>query len=76
MTNETYAAAQNYLARLGQAEYQAGIRVHLKAGRKRSTYRHSPSEYHRDLVDLLGRDDEHAFKVLKGEQGYASVVGH
>ncbi len=76
MTHETYEALQNYLQHLGAAEYQAGLHAHLKAGRKRSTYRHNPSQYHRDLVDLLGRDDEEAFKALKGEQGYAHAIGH
>ena len=69
------SSAQNYLARLGQSEYQAGLRAHVKAGRRRSTYKHNPSQYHRDLVDRLGRNDEEGFKSLKGLQGYASKVG-
>lgn len=68
-------AAQQYLARLGEAEYGAGLRAHVKAGRKPSTYRHNPSQYHRDLVAYLGRNDEQGFKRLKMESGYSSEVG-
>jgi hypothetical protein len=66
--------AQAYLARLGLAEYRAGVAAWVKNGRKASTYRHNPSQYHRDLVELLGQNDEHEFKGLKGLQGYASVM--
>ena len=72
---EWHSAAQRYLARLGLAEYSAGLAAHVKRGRKRATYRHTPSEYHFSLVVLLGRNDEAGFKALKGEQGYASKVG-
>jgi hypothetical protein len=75
MTSETYTAIQAYLTRLGLAEYQAGMAQHIKRGRKAKTYRHNPSQYHRDLVEALGRDDEEAFKALKLEQGYASDLG-
>ena len=59
------AAAQAYLARLGAAEYSAAIAAHRKAGRKPSTYRHNPSDYQRELCQLLGRNDENAFKARK-----------
>ena len=75
MTPEIYQALQNYLTRLGIDEYQAGIQSHIKSGKRRSTYRHNPSQYHRDLVKCLGRDDEVSFKILKREQGYSSVLG-
>jgi len=68
-------SAQAYLARLGESEYSAGMRAHVKAGRKPKTYRYNPSEYHRELVRLLGADDENGFKYLKMEQGYSSKVG-
>jgi hypothetical protein len=68
-------AAQAYLARLGLAEYRAGIAAHTRAGRRATTYRHNPSEYHRHLVTLLGRNAEEGFKALKLEQGYASAIG-
>lgn len=63
-------AARRYLERLGQAEYQ----VQRKATRAK-TFRYSPSDYHRDLIDLLNRNDEHGFKALKMLQGYASALG-
>lgn len=75
MNNTTWQiAAQRYLARLAQIEYQIGIAAHNKAGRVSRTYRHSPSQYHRDLIELLGANDERGFKALKGEQGYASAI--
>ena len=62
-------AAMNYLARLGNAEYAA----FLDRGGMRGKY--SPSEYHRDLVEILSRDDEHEFKSLKMQRGCDSVLG-
>ena len=76
MTDETYSAMMRYLERLGRAEYEAQLRAHLKAGRRRSTMRYCPSQYHIDLIDALQRDDEEAFKAIKGLRGYASEVGH
>ena len=70
-----YTAAQAYLARLGMSEYEAAMRAHVKAGRKAKTYKHNPSAYHRELVRLLGANDENGFKALKMEQGYASKLG-
>jgi hypothetical protein len=67
-------AAQAYLARLGFAEYKQNLQAHIKTGRRVSTYRHNPSEYHRELVRLLGANDEPSFKAMKLEQGYASAV--
>lgn len=67
-------AAQTYLTRLGAAEYAAAMQSHRKAGRSPRTYRHSPSQYHRDLVAHLGRNDENAFKTCKMLQGYTSAV--
>jgi hypothetical protein len=69
-----HTAAMQYLARLGLSEYEQGLVAHLRAGRRRSTYRYSPSEYHRRLIDLLGRNDEEGFKGLRLEQGYASAA--
>jgi hypothetical protein len=69
------SSAQEYLQRLASAEYEAGVAAHKKKGRKPNTYRHDPSQYHRDLVDLLSKDDEHGFKALKALQGYASALG-
>jgi hypothetical protein len=68
------SAAQNYLARLANEEYKGQLRAHLKKRRAKSTFRYSPSAYHRDLVKLLGKNDENGFKVLKMRQGYASSV--
>lgn len=70
-----HSAARDYLARLGRAEYLSAIAAHIKAGRRPNTYRHAPSGYMEALIDCLNRNDEEAFKALKGEQGYASSVG-
>ena len=67
--------AQAYLGRLAGEEYHAGLKAHVKAGRKAHTYRHNPSEYHRTLVEHLGRNDENAFKAHKMMHGYHSAVG-
>ena len=69
------APAQFYLQRLAEAEFRAGVSAHKKRGLRPSTYRHNPSQYHRDLVELLGRNDEEGFKALKMLSGYASEVG-
>lgn len=75
MSSSWWSGAQAYLARLGLAEYRAGIAEHGRRGRKPATYRHSPSAYHRALVELLGKNNEEGFKALKALQGYASAVG-
>ena len=74
MSTQSWAACQRYLTRLGAMEYAAGISAHAKTGKRKSTYRHNQSQYHRDLVAYLGDDDEQGFKALKGLQGYASEV--
>jgi hypothetical protein len=75
MTTASWEAMQNYLCRLGMSEYRQGIAQHVKAGRSRRTYRHNPSEYHRLLVDMLGRGDEYAFKAEKMLRGDYSALG-
>lgn len=75
MNTDWQKSAQEYLSRLSMEEYRSAMDSHLKAGRKRGTYRHNPSEYHRKLVELLGTNDEEGFKALKGMEGYSSAVG-
>lgn len=65
-------SAREYLARLGAAEYAAFRQT--KAGKKANA-RYSPSDYHRDLIELLNRNDESGFKALKMLQGHASALG-
>lgn len=72
---EWYHAAQEYLARLGAAEYEAQSRQHAKAGKAKSTFKYSPTGYHRDLVELLGKGDEEGFKARKALEGYSSALG-
>lgn len=67
------AAAQDYLNTLGQAEYNEKTQRLRVTVKKR--YKHYPSDYHRELVKLLGESNEEGFKVLKAEQGYASALG-
>ena len=69
-----HTAAAEYLARLDRAEYDAARERHRKAGRRPSTYRHTPSEYMTSLIRCMDRDDEEGFKALKGLQGYASEI--
>jgi len=68
---EWHTGAQLYLARLGFSEWTAW----RKRRNRKKTDRFSPSEYHRTLVDLLGRNDEKGFKAYKLETGYASELG-
>jgi len=73
MTNtEWQIAAQEYLARLGMAEWNAQGRP---IPSKRSMMRFYPSQYMRDLVDLLGKNDEEGFKARKMLEGYGSKAG-
>lgn len=67
------AAAQDYLQTLAQAEYNIGKANSRR--KRRKTYKHDPSDYHRDLVELLGKNDEEGFKALKMLRGYASALG-
>lgn len=76
MKSNFYNSAQTYLHRLAQSEYVSGMRMHIKRGRIAKTYKHNPSGYHRELVRLLGLNDEVGFKQLKNETGYSSAIGH
>lgn len=67
---EWHIAASQYLARLGRDEYEQ-----QKREAKGKRFRYCPSEYHRTLVALLGRNDENGFKAIKMLQGYASATG-
>ena len=66
------SAAQNYLRRLGEAEYRA-FRA-SKAGQKKNA-RYQPTEYHAELCRLLGQDKEEDFKSLKALRGRDSALG-
>ena len=74
-STEWQIAAQQYLAKLGAAEYESAIKAHKKAGRSVKTYRHNPSQYMCDLVSALGANDEEQFKAIKMLEGYASEIG-
>ena len=63
-------AARSYLDRLGLAEYQA-----QRAAAKKRKFRYCPTQYHRDLVYLLGKNDEEGFKARKMLEGYGSKLG-
>jgi hypothetical protein len=53
--------ARAYLARLGAAEYGE----YLARRQPRKGDRYSPSEYHRELIELLNRGDEEGWKYRK-----------
>ena len=63
-------AATRYLAKLGDAEY----RNHLTQGGLPGRY--SPTEYHRDLIELLTNQDEIGFKQLRDQRGQDSALNH
>ena len=68
-------SAKKYLERLGQSEYEQQLNQHLKRGRRKSTFRYCPTEYHSQLIECLNKDSEEGFKGLKMLQGYASSIG-
>lgn len=70
MSEDTYIACAKYLERLGAAEYSA-----FASSKRRTSERYSPSDYHRELVKLLGERDEDAFKSLKMLEGRYSALG-
>lgn len=72
MTEETWKALRGYLERLGAAEYAAFKQT--KEGKKKNA-RYQPTEYHAELVRLLGEGDEEGFKALKALQGPHSALG-
>lgn len=67
-----HVAAKTYLSRLGAVEYQAQRKAHKGAAKK---FRFSPSDYMRDLIVAMGRNDEEGFKAQKMLEGYASTLG-
>lgn len=70
---EWHTAAKQYLERLGRAEWiQQGKPM---GGKGRYARRYCPSDYHRQLIECLNRNDEMGFKSLKMETGYASAIG-
>ena len=54
MINETtYNALSKAAKEVGYANYNSGLKAHMKAGRKRHTYRYQPTEAHRDVVSAM-----------------------
>lgn len=70
-----HTSAKAYLDRLCSAEYAHQRAAHLKRGKRASTFRYAPSEYVRELIDCLDRNDEETFKARKMLEGYASAAG-
>ena len=67
-----HIAAQDYLSRLGREEWIAqGSPIPTK---RRPDNRFAPSEYMRELIECLNRNDEEAFKALKMLNGRDSVL--
>ena len=72
---EWHSAAKRYLERLGMAEWNSQGRPIPSGKRYQFGRRYVPSDYHRELIDCLNRNDEQAFKARKMLEGYASAVG-
>lgn len=67
-----HAAAKEYLTRLCREEWiQQGCPVPKRANSRK----YIPSDYVRQLVDCLNKNDEERFKAIKSLQGYCSVIG-
>jgi hypothetical protein len=60
-----------YVDRVCAAEYEQQKR----ASKGRKSFRYSPSDYARQLIEYMDQDDEEGFKSLKMLQGYSSAVG-
>ena len=56
-TDETWAACQEAAIKRGNEEYLAQLARHLKQGRRHSTLRYCPPDWHRSMVECLGRED-------------------
>ena len=67
-----HAAAKNYLEIICREEWiQQGRPIPKRANSKK----YIPSEYVRQLIDCLNKNDEEGFKALKSLQGYCSAIG-
>jgi hypothetical protein len=73
-STEWQTAAQAYLQRLGAAEYKQQIAYWKKSHKSTCNFRFSPSAYLCEMCDLLGQNDEEAFKARKMLEGYASAL--
>jgi hypothetical protein len=73
MTDNTewMASAQEYLRRVGEAEYKAF--ANRKKPLKRDRF--APSAYLSGMCQLIGKGDEEAFKATKLVQGRYSALG-
>lgn len=69
---EWHTAAKDYLDRLCHDEWTAQGRPIPKG---KYPCRYAPSDYVRDLIDCLNKNDEDGFKALKMLKGYASAAG-
>lgn len=69
---EWMIAAQAYLQRLGRQEYLTQRKAHKGPASK---FRFHPSQYMRDLITCMGRNDEEGFKARKMLEGYSSSIG-
>lgn len=67
-----HIAAKAYLTRLSAAEYAAQRKAYKGAAKK---FRFVPSDYSRDLIAAMDRNDEEGFKSQKMLEGYASRIG-
>ena len=62
---EWWTPCNAWLCRRALAEYRVQLASHVKRGRKASTFRYNPPEWHRDAVSALGDNDEETFKAIK-----------
>ena len=70
---EWHGPAKAYLKRLGEAEWKSqGCPIPDKYRRER---RFCPSQYMRELIECMNRNDQEGFKARKMLEGYASKIG-
>lgn len=62
---EWWTPGNRWLEKRALAEYRVQLASHVKRGRKPSTFRYTPPDWHRDAMVALGRNDEETFKAIK-----------
>jgi len=77
MPCQNWSEMQAYLEKLGAAEYREQCASNKRSAKQKAENptQYFPSEYHRQLIEFLKKNDEEGFKALKLSQGYASKLG-
>ncbi len=81
MTPNTWQALQTAAHRIAQNNYRSQLAAHLKAGRKKSTFRMTVTPEHAALIDAMGRrpgnelSDNDAMALLHEYETFKQRIG-